>query len=150
MTTTSQLPKKLLFVIFILYFYLYDLQQIVPILMKLAYIIIAVTAITYAGCKSSKNAQSSAAAAPAAPSTSDLVKAAQAKWPDITAQTIDEGKDLYNTGACTGCHGPKNIAKRSEAEWPSIVERMAHKAKITDSQKDAVLKYVLAMKMASK
>ncbi len=143
---------KLLFVIFILYFYLCGLKQIVPILMKLAYIIIAVTAITYAGCKSSKGAQSSAAApaAPAAPSTSDLVKAAQAKWPDITAQTIDEGKDLYNTGACTGCHGPKNIAKRSEAEWPSIVDRMAHKAKITDAQKDAVLKYVLAMKMASK
>ena len=118
--------------------------------MKLSYVFGAIlSAAVLVACHSTKSTTTSTTTASAAPSTDDLVNAAKTKWPDITAATIMEGKDLYNTGACTGCHGPKNIDKRSVDEWPGIIDRMAKKAKISDTQKDAVLKYVLATKMAT-
>ncbi|MBS1636850.1 MAG: hypothetical protein JST26_13115 [Bacteroidetes bacterium] len=130
--------------------------------MKLSYLFVAIlSAGIFLACHSSKSAttssssstsgsgSSTASSSSAAPSTETLVNIAKSKWPDITAATINEGKDLYQSGACTGCHGPKNITKRSAEEWPGIIDRMATKAKISDTQKDAVLKYVLAMKMAN-
>jgi mono/diheme cytochrome c family protein len=71
--------------------------------------------------------------------------AIKAKYPDVTAEQLSEGHSIF-IGACTNCHGQYNIYKRSEASWLHEIDDMSPKAKLTDSQKDALTKYVLAMK----
>lgn len=131
---------------------------------KLAFVVLASAAMVYAGCKSHKNTTTSTATvtppptsetAPpppppgnAAPSIDQLVQIASSRWPDVTAKTLSDGKDLYYNGACINCHSPKKISRFSEEEWPSIVDNMARKAQISDTQKDAVLKYAIAVKMS--
>lgn len=118
--------------------------------MKITRFILACGMMCIMGCKGTKNTTTATTTAPAVPTVEDLVKTAQTKWPDVTAQTITEGKDLYNTGACINCHGPKKIANLSEESLPKIIENMAKKAKISDAQKEAVLKYAMAVKLAGK
>jgi hypothetical protein len=44
------------------------------------------------------------------------------------------------------CHNANNIYKYSESAWTNILEDMSQKAKLTDSEKDAVTKYVMSIK----
>lgn len=81
----------------------------------------------------------------AIPPGNNELTAIQAKYKDVTLQTLVDGHALY-TGVCTKCHSPKSIYRLQEAEWPLILDDMAKKAEITDTQKDAVNKYVLAIK----
>ena len=107
--------------------------------------IVSVLALFIASCHSKKSA---AGSAPDALMPGDAqLKAIQVKFADATAATLKEGYDLY-TGACTNCHGKKNMHKQTEAEWQEDINRMAPKAKITDAQKDALWKYVLSMRLA--
>lgn len=75
------------------------------------------------------------------------LKAIQLKYADITMQTLNEGYAIYS-GPCTKCHRQKKIFKRSEEEWQKSINRMAPKSKLTETQKDALWKYILAMKAA--
>ncbi|MGV3632336.1 MAG: hypothetical protein ACO1O6_14100 [Bacteroidota bacterium] len=76
----------------------------------------------------------------------DELKAVRAQMKDATMDQLKEGYALYSQGACTKCHSPKNIYKREVSEWPGIIDRMAEKAKISAHEKDAVFKYVMAIK----
>lgn len=109
------------------------------------YSIVCAVGLFALACGSSKKAGSSAEAS-LAPGDAE-VKAIQGKYADVTLQTLNEGYAVYS-GPCTKCHGQKNIFSRSEQEWEKAINRMAPKAKITDAQKDALWKYVLAMKAA--
>ncbi|HXD92574.1 MAG TPA: cytochrome c [Bacteroidia bacterium] len=80
--------------------------------------------------------------------TSAQVDAAKIKFPDATMETLKQGHDLYY-GTCTNCHGAKKINNFSEEELPGIIDHMAKKAKISAEEKDAVLKYVMGVKLAS-
>jgi mono/diheme cytochrome c family protein len=79
------------------------------------------------------------------PPGNEELTAIQVKYPGVTLQTLTEGHAIY-TGACTNCHGAKSIYSRPEEMWPGIMDNMAPAAKISESQKDAVLKYVMAIK----
>ena len=85
-------------------------------------------------------------------STTDVssaqVDAAKVKFPDATMDALKKGHDIYY-GTCTNCHGAKKITNFSEDELPGIINRMSRKAKISDEEKDAVLKYVMGVKLAS-
>lgn len=59
--------------------------------------------------------------------------------------TLQKGYSIY-TGACTNCHGTKNIYKHNENEWKEIIDDMALKAALNADQKDAVYMYVLSIK----
>lgn len=74
------------------------------------------------------------------------VKAIQTKYSDVTLDKLKEGHMLYTQSACVKCHNAKNIYTRGEEQWKDIIENMAIKAKISDTEKDAVYKYVLAIK----
>lgn len=82
-----------------------------------------------------------------APGNEELA-AIQTQYKDVTLAKLNEGHTIYTQGACINCHGAKNIYKRGEAQWKDIIDDMAKKAKISDEQKDAVYKYVLAIKAA--
>lgn len=94
-------------------------------------------------CKSKKG---SAPAESLEPGDAAL-KAIQVKDAGVTAETLKEGYAVY-TGPCTNCHGKKNLYKQTDSEWQDDINRMAGRAKITDAQKDALSKYVMAMRMA--
>lgn len=79
-----------------------------------------------------------------APGNEELI-AIQAKYKDVTMQTLTDGHAIY-TGVCTNCHGAKSIYNRAEERWKGIIDDMALEAKLTEVQKDAVYKYVLAIK----
>ena len=79
-----------------------------------------------------------------APRNEELV-ALQTKYKDLNIETLQEGYSIY-TGACTKCHGTKNIYNRSETEWKEIIDDMAAKAKLNAQQKNAVHMYVLSIK----
>ena len=74
--------------------------------------------------------------------------AALTKFPDATLDVLKKGHSIYN-GACTNCHGAKNIVKRGETEWVKILDRMALKAKLSADEKDAVWKYIMSVKLSA-
>ncbi len=78
------------------------------------------------------------------------VRVLQMQYADITLDKLTTGYTIYTTGACIGCHSPKNIYKYTETSWKNIVNDMAVLAKISEEQKDAVYKYVLSIKGAEK
>jgi hypothetical protein len=79
-----------------------------------------------------------------APGEEELL-AIQKTYTEVTMQTLTEGHSIY-TGVCTNCHAAKPIHPRTEDRWPGIIENMGNAAKISQREKDAVLKYVLAVK----
>lgn len=109
--------------------------------------IIALSAIIITACGSSKKSSTPTAAAPTIVPGDAQLTAIKAKFPDATAEQLKEGYAIY-TGACTNCHGQKNIFKRSEASWMHEIDDMSPKANLTSVQKDALTKYILSMKAA--
>ncbi|HEX8517866.1 MAG TPA: cytochrome c [Bacteroidia bacterium] len=68
------------------------------------------------------------------------------KYNDLTLGKLEEGHAIYTTGACIGCHGAANVYNYDEIQWKYIIDDMAARASISEAQKDAVYKYVLALK----
>jgi hypothetical protein len=78
------------------------------------------------------------------------LKAIRMYYKDVTLDKLREGHLIYAKGVCIKCHGAQNIYKRTEGAWKEIIEVMSEKAKLSDLQKDAVYKYVLAIKATQK
>lgn len=72
--------------------------------------------------------------------------AIQEKYINVSLDQLKEGYKIYSQGACINCHEAKNIYKRSDEKWGQILDDMAEKARLSDSEKDAVTKYVFAIK----
>jgi len=119
--------------------------------------VIIFTVVVFAACSANKAKQSKSvetppvAAKPAlkngtyAPGI-DEVNAIQTKYPGVTLEKLTAGYKIYTEGACTKCHNSNNIYKYSATAWTNILEDMSEKAKLTDSEKDAVSKYVMSIK----
>jgi hypothetical protein len=71
--------------------------------------------------------------------------AIQAKHSGATMEKLKEGYGIY-TGTCTNCHKAKAIYAYTEEKWPAIIDNMSKKAKLTDTQKDALTQYVFSIK----
>ncbi|MDF2438441.1 MAG: hypothetical protein K0Q95_2817 [Bacteroidota bacterium] len=79
------------------------------------------------------------------PGNEDL-SAIQLRYPDVTLQKLSEGHVIYSQGACVSCHAAQSIYNYGEEQWKKIIDDMSFRANISDEQKDAVYKYVMAMK----
>lgn len=73
------------------------------------------------------------------------LNAIQLKFQNVTMETLNSGYKLY-TGDCTKCHMAFSIYRIEEQHWKGLIDDMARRAEMTDTQKDAVYKYVLAVK----
>lgn len=138
--------------------------------MKIKFTLLALTILLVAACHTSKKTTTSTAVAttsteavPAAtvasvptviakpangiyePGTEEL-KAIQAQHSDVTLDKLKQGYVLYAQSACISCHPAQNIYNYDEFKWNMIINDMAYRAKLAPEQKDAVLKYVLAIK----
>jgi len=76
-------------------------------------------------------------------STVPLVTQQMAVISGEPAALLEQGRRLYG-GPCSSCHTPYLPAKYSAAEWARIVADMRERAKLSASERDAVLAYVLA------
>jgi hypothetical protein len=74
------------------------------------------------------------------------LSAIQLKYKDATLEQLKKGHSIYTEGACINCHAPKSIYLKEEALWKDLIDDMAQRAKISEVEKDAVYKYVLAIK----
>jgi hypothetical protein len=79
---------------------------------------------------------------------STVLKAIQKQYQETMLTSLKKGYFIYAYGVCTNCHNAKNIYQIDAKNWKNIMDAMAIEAKIDDSQKDAVYKYVLAIKAA--
>ncbi len=70
------------------------------------------------------------------------------EYKDATIEQLKEGYTLYAKSACISCHAPVNIYAFPNEKWPAILQSMSYEAKLTAAQKDAVTKYVYAIKAA--
>ncbi len=81
-------------------------------------------------------------AAPA-PLTPEAATAAAARRPGSTPTSIAAGHDTFIAN-CNRCHGYPLLSAIAEEKWPSILDEMAEKAKLTPEAKRQVLDFVLA------
>ena len=70
------------------------------------------------------------------------------RYDNISLKKLQEGYIIYAYGPCINCHNAKNIYQYDEKQWTNIINEMAVSANISDSQKDAVFKYVLSIKLS--
>lgn len=63
------------------------------------------------------------------------------------ASILEQGRRLY-TGRCATCHTIDPVGKHSALRWSGIIAEMADEAKLTPTEKDAVLAYILAAREA--
>ena len=99
---------------------------------------------------SPKGGKTTAVTAPAVDPMEAQLAAAKTKYPDATSDQLKKGTVVYYGEACTRCHSAKEITNFSAEELPGIIDHMAKKAKISAEDKDAVLKYVMGVRLASK
>lgn len=68
------------------------------------------------------------------------------EYKDLTLDQLTQGYTLYTKSACIGCHEAFDIYEIEQSRLKDIIDDMARKANISVEQKDAVYKYVLAIK----
>lgn len=102
-------------------------------------------------CKTKQTAPSTTAGPVTDPGivNEKLLQVAQSKYAGATLASLQSGHDLY-FGTCTRCHGAKPISRFELGRWPSIIDDMARKAKISDQEKQDVLQYVVSVKLNEK
>lgn len=98
-----------------------------------------------AACKTNKPV---AANTKAEPNDAEL-SAVRARYPEATMDVLKQGHGIYY-GACTRCHGAKDVTGYTEDKLKTVVDKMASKAKLSDTEKDAVWKYALAVNLSTR
>jgi cytochrome c5 len=83
-----------------------------------------------------------AGAVPGPVSAADVTKA-QSKWPDATADSLEQGRQLFSS-RCTKCHSLPDRGARSDERWPKILDVMGPRADLSPDQTKLVLRFVLA------
>ena len=84
--------------------------------------------------------------------TDELVKIGQAKWPEASQSSLQEGHDLFVASCGKGgfCHKlvtPKSReAGTAPHQWGEIIVRMGKKANLNDAQRESVLRFILAVR----
>lgn len=74
------------------------------------------------------------------------VQAAQSRWPDASAATLEQGRQLF-LGRCNACHDYPDRAAIAAERWPAIVEGMGAKAHLEAADRALVLRFILATRV---
>lgn len=118
--------------------------------MKTTYIlagaVLSILLLTY--CKSKQTVVAATPAATLAPVASDAnlttqLQVANKRWPGTIEAELDEGKTIYST-KCTQCHKAYTIEGFGERKWLHEIDDMSPKAKLTDTEKQKLTKYILS------
>ena len=115
--------------------------------MKTINLVILATALTVTACSPKAKKSTATTATPTSDSFEANLTAVKPKFPNATIDELKKGHSIYYTGACTRCHGPKDIERRDEKEWVDVMNEMAPKAKLTPEERDVTWKYIMSVKM---
>lgn len=77
----------------------------------------------------------------AAPTTSAASEIKPAEMARINQPLLDKGRKVFEN-RCSRCHALKQPGSYEQQKWVQILERMAPKAQLDETQKAAVLAYV--------
>lgn len=122
--------------------------------------LIVLLAISVAACSTTRKSTAPATAAAPTENTvlrtkpgdgiyapgSEELAAIQLQFKATTMAQLQEGYILYTKGACISCHGAMSIYQYSETAWKTIIASMAPRARISETQKESLYQYVLAIK----
>lgn len=97
--------------------------------------IVFALAILFAGCAASNIALTDVESA--------NYKYGKAKFKGYSKEMFAQGRTI-SANNCLRCHKQKDATKYTEEQLNKIIPNMAKKAKITDEEKDIVLKYYIA------
>lgn len=75
--------------------------------------------------------------------------AVNARFPNTTMEELKKGHSIY-IGTCTKCHSAKDVTVYTEPKLLKIVDVMAKKAKITEEEKQALIKFAIGVRATSK
>lgn len=67
---------------------------------------------------------------------------------NASMELLNQGYKLYTAGACIHCHEARDINNFNNSQWGKIIDDMAIKANITIEEKNAVLNYIVSVKIA--
>lgn len=112
---------------------------------KTTIIALAILAITVS-CKSKKAVTSKSTTATI---TDEQLASVKSRFPDVTKEELLKGHSIY-TGACTKCHGAKDVTVYTEPKLLEIVDVMAKKASITDEEKKALIRFAVSVRSTPK
>lgn len=76
------------------------------------------------------------------PSPGDASWAAR-KWPGTTVGDLEQGRTVF-VSRCSSCHNLPSPDVKSPDEWAGVVGDMASGAKLSDTDRDLVLRYLAA------
>lgn len=113
--------------------------------MKKTLSIILLGSLIIVACKSKKNVSKTSSNEP----TEAQLTALKSKVPDGTMDDLKKGHSIFY-GACTNCHGAKDVTGYSQEQLQSVIDQMAPKAKLSDSEKKDVWRYALAVNLSAK
>lgn len=72
---------------------------------------------------------------------SEDVPKAEVRWPHVQLKDLQFGRELY-VMHCGGCHSLYLPKELTVPEWEHVIVKMQRKAKIDDSTKDSIMKYL--------
>lgn len=70
--------------------------------------------------------------------------AAAVQWPGTTRATLAQGRRLY-VDRCSGCHSLVVPGAQPARSWPSAVDEMADRARLSPREADFVIRYLVAV-----
>jgi hypothetical protein len=111
--------------------------------MKKIFSVLLAAGLMVAACKSKKVVSGSANEP-----TETQLTALKTKMPDATMNDLKQGHSIYY-GACTKCHGAKDVSGYTEEKLRKVINKMAGKAALTEPETEAVWKYALALNLSA-
>jgi hypothetical protein len=79
------------------------------------------------------------------PVTVELTRAGARQHADIA--TLHKGRVLF-VHRCIECHTLPPVWHYRTEEWPGIVNSMSHRASLKPAERDAIIAYILAVRVA--
>lgn len=105
------------------------------------HVLLFASLIVLVQCKTTKNVVATE------PTEKELAVALKT-WPATTLDELKEGQAIYKN-QCTECHKAFTITKFSEKKWKHEIDDMSPKAKLTETQKEKLSKFILSYREAN-
>ena len=66
------------------------------------------------------------------------------RWPGTTVEQLERGRSLY-IRRCSGCHSLPLPQDYPQESWPRLVDKMAHKARLSPAEREDMVRFVVAV-----
>jgi cytochrome c5 len=76
-----------------------------------------------------------------------MVTAAQKRWPEASAESLESGRGIFEA-RCKTCHSLPAPADHATEAWKPLMAKMGKLAELDEGQSESVLRYVVAVREA--